>query len=634
MEPVAFLTLAQEATIIAAADADADAVVTVIGQSVDARDISAVAWGPNKSSGQADIVIVGCQHGVEPSGREAILNRIDDWVTSLPGFLSTLTVVLIPTANPDGFDASTRENTNAVDLNRNWLALTEPETQAIADVLAARTPLVVLDLHETVSEGSTFDVLFSAGSSDGMRNGHPDLHTMSLSLRDALIAAAEGRGDDSGIWGAGDDEEEVTSFRSWRNLDVRAQMTHGAGVLAEVRRGPSGTPVPEATRIALAENAFDDAIAWLQSGTVLADLAAAQAASRADQAAWGRTRRPGELRNGTWVEPAPAYYQLTASQETTFADWLTWFDITIGADDRISLAQASRAAILALVDPRSGDGIVAGALVGAADLELDYTATGELGPPLDPTPDDAEVANLVTASRRDGGAATAEWDTGTLSTADPPDGVGVYDRDVAVNAFSDGVLADVAGWALHVGTWDEERYPVIRANIRGLSRAAAGLVDDALVTDLGARVVISNPPVWLPPEDVDQVVLGYTESISVDEWLVDLHTTATGPYHVATVEGGALAIVGSDSATLAEDLDTTETGVDITCGAGPDWVYEVDYDIMVGGERMTVTPVGAASGTFPARTQTLTVTRSVNGIVKAHSTGAAVAMYPRVFMGL
>jgi hypothetical protein len=46
------------------------------------------------------------------------------------------------------------------------------------------------------------------------------------------------------------------------------------------------------------------------------------------------------------------------------------------------------------------------------------------------------------------------------------------------------------------------------------------------------------------------------------------------------------------------------------------------FDILIGGERMTVT---AITGT--TLSQTMTVTRSINGVVKTHLTGAPVALF-------
>jgi hypothetical protein len=107
-----------------------------------------------------------------------------------------------------------------------------------------------------------------------------------------------------------------------------------------------------------------------------------------------------------------------------------------------------------------------------------------------------------------------------------------------------------------------------------------------------------------------------------------VHTTPAGPYRV-----GVLAAAADDvdppvgrliwrTCVLAEALDTTETGVDIT--ASPLTTVNPDhfpFDVFVGGERMTATACSGASNP-----QTLTVTRSANGVVKAHLIGAAVSI--------
>src|SRR5690606_15665464 len=144
--------------------------------------------------------------------------------------------------------------------------------------------------------------------------------------------------------------------------------------------------------------------------------------------------------------------------------------------------------------------------------------------------------------------ARATLESGPLSVQDPPDGVGLYQRQLDVNVDSDGRLPDVAGWALHHGTWDDphDRFPLLRTNMRRLS--LAGLDGDVAALDVGDRLTIQHPPEWLPPDDIDQYVLGYTESIAVDEWTQDWHTTPVGPLRIATVAAGH--VLGSDSATL------------------------------------------------------------------------------------
>jgi hypothetical protein len=248
------------------------------------------------------------------------------------------------------------------------------------------------------------------------------------------------------------------------------------------------------------------------------------------------------------------------------------------------------------------------------------------------TPDDFGLANDVTAARPDGGEHRTVITTGPRGV----DAAGRVAKQETFEVASDPQLGLVSGWWAWHGTWDEDRYPTIRINLRSLSLRTDGPALVAAVQALaeGDLVVITNPPAGMPAEQIEQIVLGITETITVDEWLVDLHTAAARPFLVAVIGDQTYGITGSDSTTLGEALDTTETGVDIDCGAGADWVHEgVDYDIKVGGERMTVTAIGSATGTFPNRTQTLTVTRSVNGIVKAHATAAPVEMWHQTVIG-
>lgn len=60
------------------------------------------------------------------------------------------------------------------------------------------------------------------------------------------------------------------------------------------------------------------------------------------------------------------------------------------------------------------------------------------------------------------------------------------------------------------------------------------------------------------------------------------------------------------------------------------WTHSYgDYPITVDGEDMMVTAVSAATGTYPTQAQTLTVTRSINGVATAHAIGAEVHVkYP------
>lgn len=253
--------------------------------------------------------------------------------------------------------------------------------------------------------------------------------------------------------------------------------------------------------------------------------------------------------------------------------------------------------------------------------ELDYAA-GHISPPLEPTDDDTDVRNDITVTRQGGSSARAVLDTGPLSVADPPDGIGRYDTSFTVNSRYDVFLSDHASWRLHVRTVDEARWPVVTWDLsRLLAVGEVALAETLAELDVGDRITIEHLPEWLPPEDIDVLTVGMAEFLAQFDWVISANCTPARPYNVAAWD--VTGRYGPHSTVTAEPLDTTETGVDITTPVGPLWSTSASgYDVMIGGERMTVTAVSAPSGTG----QTLTVVRSVNGVVKAHASGAAVVL--------
>lgn len=264
-----------------------------------------------------------------------------------------------------------------------------------------------------------------------------------------------------------------------------------------------------------------------------------------------------------------------------------------------------------------------------ADLALDYAA-GHLVPPLEPVDDDQGVRNDVTVARTNGSSARAVLDTGALSTQAPPGGVGVYDEDVTLNVFSDDQLADIASWRVHLGTWDEARYPTVTVDLV----AVPALIAVAAAVDVGDYLSIDSLPAWLPPDLIELLAQGSTEKLAPFEWRITWNATPAGPYRVGVLDSATLGKLDTDGSTLAEDLTTTETAVDVaTTNAGsPLWTTaggQFPFDIRVGGERMTVTAISGASSP-----QTFTVVRSVNGVVKTHSTGADVRLWTPLVLAL
>lgn len=290
-----------------------------------------------------------------------------------------------------------------------------------------------------------------------------------------------------------------------------------------------------------------------------------------------------------------------------------------------------------LCEPRELLGIAyrtAGSLASqGAGLTLDYAAAQISA--MEPREDDQATANDLTVTRAGGSSYRHTVTSGPLSTQAPPSGVGVYDRQVTVNAAADSQLGDIASWLAHLGTVDEPRYPGI-----GVRLARANWVADTSATraasgiDIGDRIDVTNPPAWLPPGDISQMAIGYRESLGERLWDITWVGQPASPWRIGVFDATAGTAQESrysgEGTVLAEDLTTTETGVDVTAPAGVEWTHDDgDYDVVTGGEVMTVTGI---SGTAP--NYTFTVTRSVNSVVKAHSSGAAIDLATPVYYGI
>lgn len=264
---------------------------------------------------------------------------------------------------------------------------------------------------------------------------------------------------------------------------------------------------------------------------------------------------------------------------------------------------------------------------------LDYAAA-HLSGELLPADDDQNLRNDVTARRPTGTTTTAgsyrlQLQTGALSVLLPPNGVGPYDRGpVEVNVNEDTLLPDVAGVALGLGTVDEYRYPTIQLNLeRAPFVASASLTAGALGLDSTDVVEIDNPPSFLQADPILAFVRGYEERLSQFMWQLKINATPASPYYVFICEDATYGHLADDGLTLSAGVTTTATSWSIATTNAASPLLSIaagDYPVsmLCEGEKITITAVAGA-----ASPQTATVTRSVNGIVKAHGAGAAVTMF-------
>ena len=91
-------------------------------------------------------------HGGEESGADASLHALyelaarDDCVVD--EILANALVVILPTQNPDGREIGQRRNLNGFDMNRDWFARTQPETDGKLEVIREYPPMLFIDAHE------------------------------------------------------------------------------------------------------------------------------------------------------------------------------------------------------------------------------------------------------------------------------------------------------------------------------------------------------------------------------------------------------------------------------------------------------------------------------------------------------
>jgi hypothetical protein len=102
------------------------------------------------SNDKVTAMLIGSQHGMEPSGAEALLLISRDIVEGkLTAWLEDMNFIIIPNGNPDGRNSKRRVNGNGVNLSTNYTILSETETRGILDALHKWKPEVVLDVHES-----------------------------------------------------------------------------------------------------------------------------------------------------------------------------------------------------------------------------------------------------------------------------------------------------------------------------------------------------------------------------------------------------------------------------------------------------------------------------------------------------
>ncbi|MFD2744214.1 MULTISPECIES: redoxin domain-containing protein [Sphingobacterium] len=116
-------------------------------------------YGAGNAESKKRLIVMGRQHPPEITGHYAYAGFVDYLLGDTPdarAFREAYYVYFIPVANPDGVDEGHwRANANGADLNRDWDAFHQPETQALRDYFQqeikaqGRELYFAIDFHST-----------------------------------------------------------------------------------------------------------------------------------------------------------------------------------------------------------------------------------------------------------------------------------------------------------------------------------------------------------------------------------------------------------------------------------------------------------------------------------------------------
>ncbi len=371
-----------ELSFVAAVDeASGRVAVETIGKTKQGRPLQLVRIGhptpaPRSVALRRPTTLFVCsQHGNEPAGREACLQRLRDLAfTDDPDLVAQLreqTILFVPSANPDGREADERGNSDGTDVNRDHLNLDTPEARAMAGVVLDWQPEAVVDLHEYgPSLPALYDdevlVLWPRNL-----NVDEDVHAQAKRLAlDYITPDEEDAGystDEYGQYELADQDIHQAAGDGDEGIARNAMgLRHSLGILVETRvdgdprNGPQELeePAVRLRRVAAHTVAVDATLRFMRERGE--EVAAVTATARKRAVTEGRLRNEpvyfggadnAEPSEDEVQDPPPCGYDLTEAQVKQLRTTLSLLGIRTRGT-YVTMAQAAEPLVPLLLDER------------------------------------------------------------------------------------------------------------------------------------------------------------------------------------------------------------------------------------------------------------------------------------------
>ena len=114
-----------------------------ISESVLGAPLYRIEWG----SGPVKILMWSQMHGNESTTTKAVFDLLA-FLNTRPALSTQISLRVLPMVNPDGAAAYTRNNANDVDLNRDAMQLTQPESRFLRSEFETFAPNFAFNLHD------------------------------------------------------------------------------------------------------------------------------------------------------------------------------------------------------------------------------------------------------------------------------------------------------------------------------------------------------------------------------------------------------------------------------------------------------------------------------------------------------